>query len=1630
MCLTIVVFQVGRLVPPMKQQKEKKGSKMNRLRNLIPALLAVFMLASAYGESILRGPYLQQGTPSSVIVCWRTDTAVAGEVYFGDSPSTLTSTATGAAGQTDHEVLLTGLQPNTRYYYAIGSGSTTVAGGDADHFFYTSPELGSDDPARIWVVGDNGTADINAANVYNAYLGNTGTNYTDLLLMLGDIAYDNGTDAEFQTAVFDMYPELLRQTPAWPTKGNHENGGSSKKLNSPYYNIFNLPRYGEAGGIPSGTEAYYSFDYGPIHFICLDSDDSDRTVGAAMYNWAAQDLASTAQKWIVAFFHHPPYTKGSHNSDTESQLIQMRENFLPLLESHGVDLVLSGHSHSYERSYLLKGHFGKTPTFDLATHALDSSSGEFGATGGYQKTTNPKDGTVYITAGSSGKISGGALNHPAMYTSLNELGSLVLELDNTRLDCTFLDDNGSSRDSFTIVKNPTYSIQGNIGGAIGAGVTVSMSGDATASTVTDVNGDYSLHVEDGNYTVTPSLAGYDFSNASEAVTVSGGNMTGLDFTSTVTTHSLTYTAGPNGSLSGSSNQAVPQGSDGSAVTPVPAPGYHFSGWSDGSTLNPRVDTNITSDASYTANFAAGTLATYTATYAAGANGSISGISPQTVNENGNSVVVEAIPDYFYAFDQWSDGSTANPRSDINMTADVNVTAQFVQTYYEVTDDFSSDWGNWVGEGSSTSLQQFYPGPYATYAYLYKVGYMTLVNPLDLTGAESLQVDFTYYTDSMNHTNEGFSVKFSADGGSTWTNIATYRWGINMVEDQDVQESFTLTPPEYTFSNNVKIRIAAEAGRNDSVNITDVKITAHLASTGGGNSAPVSADDSYNVLQDTVLNGSTVLTNDTDADSDPLSAIPVSGASNGTLNLNSDGTFTYTPSAGFFGIDSFTYAATDGTATGNTATVTITVQEVTAGGETVVTEPFDGTENPWNSGITASNNTWLGDTALFNLGSGRINTLSNNDEKTITTDVGIGNNAGTWDVTFDFRNRGYHSSILAAIVLSSDTADAASIEAGTMNGLRVKYNGIFIALEQASGAGWVQIDRDDQADFQNNQIDVTLSASLTDTGLLNYSLSGTDTRSGSHDFGVAVVLNQYSGIQCNYYNWLNITEANFTLNSTGGGGGNNAPQFTADPFSTADAAEAEAYAETIAGSATDADSDPLTFSKVSGPAWLAVAADGTLSGTPGSGDVGLNSFGVQVDDGNGGTDAATLEITVNAAPVPDGFAGGESTTFGTVSGGLADTYTNDDTYEIITEEVDGSQISKLEHIWTVNVAADELVTFYVEAHHSANSEGDDILFAYSTNSVDYTDMVTVTKTADDNTAQFFVLPSGTSGTVYIKAVDLDRTTGNNAADSLFVDALFIVSETAPAAPAQALSPNPADGATNVVLNPTLEWAAGTFAVSHDVYFGTAPAALVFQGNQTGTSFVPGTLANDTSYYWAIDEVNSVGTTPGSVWSFTTAPAPSGWVELVFDDFESGFGNYTDGGTDCSYSTVEARAYSGVGSIRIQDDMTPPDSSFFLTTGIDVATPGYTEIKVDFQVQPNNTHSGETLALQYWDGSVWQTVQTWEKGTDLPGKNLYFAESFTISSASYAFPTDMKIRFVSQCSNNSDSFWIDDVSISAQ
>lgn len=416
---------------------------------LVAGLVAIGARIEAQGVAVTRGPYLQQGTPASVVVRWRTAAATDSVVRYGPAPGQLDRVATVAGSRIDHVVTLSGLTPHTRYFYAVGTSMGLLAGNDHAHAFTTPPPSGASAPVRIWVLGDAGTANATARAVRDAYLDSENSLGTQMALLLGDNAYPDGTDNQYQAAVFDTFGTLLRRAVTWSTFGNHDATFADAVTGTgPYFDLFTFPTGGEAGGIASGTEAYYSFDYGNIHVVCLDSSESDRSPTGPMARWLTADLASHAAEWTIAFFHHAPYSRGTHDSDVDTGMREMRQHLVPILEAGGVDLVLGGHSHTYERSMLISGHYGVASSFSPA-HVVDGSDGN---AGGYQKVRGNPAGAVYVLSGSAGSTGPGLLNHPVMETSASTTGSLVIDVDGGRLRAFYLRDTGAVNDAFTLLK--------------------------------------------------------------------------------------------------------------------------------------------------------------------------------------------------------------------------------------------------------------------------------------------------------------------------------------------------------------------------------------------------------------------------------------------------------------------------------------------------------------------------------------------------------------------------------------------------------------------------------------------------------------------------------------------------------------------------------------------------------------------------------------------------------------------------------------------------------------------------------------------------------------------------------------------------------------------------------------------------------------------------------------------------------------------------------------------------------------------------------------------------------------------------------------------------------------------------
>jgi uncharacterized protein YjiK len=407
--------------------------------------------------SITRGPYVQMTGTDRATVRWRTNVAVSSVLNFGTEEGALASTVTGTSPVMEHEVHVTGLTPDTLYYYSAGSPQGAFVSGP-DYSFSTHPPPDTTRPYRFWVLGDAGTGTVNQTSVRDAFYAWNGSSRVDGVLLLGDNVYETGTDAEYQTKLFEVYPSMLRNTTFWPAFGNHDAGSASSSTQTgPYYDSFSMPKFAEAGGLASGTEAYYSFDYGNIHFVCLDSEGSSLSGSGAMAQWLQADLAATQREWIIAYWHHPTYSKGSHDSDSATadsgRMKNMREIFLPILEGFGVDLLLFGHEHAYFRSKFVDGHYGISTTFNATTMLKQAGMGNPAVDGPYVKVDGPNNGAVYTVAGSSGKLDSYSRSMPVLALALNELGSVVLDVNGRELTSRFLNNSGVVRDTFSIVHN-------------------------------------------------------------------------------------------------------------------------------------------------------------------------------------------------------------------------------------------------------------------------------------------------------------------------------------------------------------------------------------------------------------------------------------------------------------------------------------------------------------------------------------------------------------------------------------------------------------------------------------------------------------------------------------------------------------------------------------------------------------------------------------------------------------------------------------------------------------------------------------------------------------------------------------------------------------------------------------------------------------------------------------------------------------------------------------------------------------------------------------------------------------------------------------------------------------------------
>ncbi len=224
-------------------------------------------------------------------------------------------------------------------------------------------------------------------------------------------------------------------------------------------------------------------------------------------------------------------------------------------------------------------------------------------------------------------------------------------------------------------------------------------------------------------------------------------------------------------------------------------------------------------------------------------------------------------------------------------------------------------------------------------------------------------------------------------------------------------------------------------------------------------------------------------------------------------------------------------------------------------------------------------------------------------------------------------------------------------------------------------------------------------------------------------------------------------------------------------------------------------------------------------------------------------------------------------------------------------------------------------------------------------------------------------------------------------------------------------------------------------------GTAPLAVTFTNTSTGSptswswTFGDGgtstaqspshTYAAAGTYTVSMTATNAFGSNTLTRTGYITVTASTGtWQTITYDTFESSMGTWTDGGADMSRYTSTTYSYAGRGSADIQDNSGTP-SSFYHTLGYNVSA--YVDLQVDFYFRSVSMETGEDFYVEYYNGSAWVTVARLIAGTNFTNTGFYHS-TLSIPRASFAYPTNAKLRFRCDASDNSDDIYIDEIRFS--
>ncbi len=296
-----------------------------------------------------RAPYIQNPTHRSVEVAWRSLEDYAGMVKYDTEKGLERFSVAEADATQKHHVVLPDLEPGTQYFYTVYNGETVVQNEEKTRTARAAHETAF----SFLVLGDSGVDTPTQWKVGEAMRTSMNEREADFVVHVGDV--HQGSGDYYDNIFFKPYGAIVKNVNFFTSLGNHDvitdNGGV-------YLDDFYLPHNN-----PDSTERYYSFSWGHAFFIALDTN-GDYTPGSPQYRFLVDQLESSerqAATWTFVYAHHPPYSEYWTNYYGDANV---QNHLVPLFEQHDVDLVMNGHTHSYERGeknhvhYLVSGGGG------------------------------------------------------------------------------------------------------------------------------------------------------------------------------------------------------------------------------------------------------------------------------------------------------------------------------------------------------------------------------------------------------------------------------------------------------------------------------------------------------------------------------------------------------------------------------------------------------------------------------------------------------------------------------------------------------------------------------------------------------------------------------------------------------------------------------------------------------------------------------------------------------------------------------------------------------------------------------------------------------------------------------------------------------------------------------------------------------------------------------------------------------------------------------------------------------------------------------------------------------------------------------------------------------------------------